>query len=135
MVFSLILSTGNASLFGGVLLGVSEKPDGIPEHEREIEQQARSRAVTMQKETEKLSVVAQISKVMNPLHVPSHPPFIRRRRDFDIPKTPSRSKNIPNVNTYMNVFFISYIYKPATSSYPKPGLFGMTTLTLHLTGS
>jgi hypothetical protein len=35
----------------------------------------------------------------------------------------------------MNVFFISYIYKPATSSYPKPGLFGMTTLTLHLTGS
>jgi hypothetical protein len=33
----------------------------------------------------------------------------------------------------MNVFFISYIYKPATSSHPKPGLFETTTLTLLLT--
>jgi hypothetical protein len=35
----------------------------------------------------------------------------------------------------MNVFFFSYIYKPATSSHPKPGLFGTTTLTLLLTDS
>jgi hypothetical protein len=55
--------------------------------------------------------------------------------DFYIPKTPLHSKNIPNVNTYMNVFFISYIYKPATSSHPKPGLFETTTLTLLLTCS
>jgi hypothetical protein len=41
------------------------------------------------------------------------PPFIGRQRDFYIPKTPSSSKNIPNVNTYKNVFSISYIYKPA----------------------
>jgi hypothetical protein len=26
------------------------------------------------------------------------------------------------VNTYMNVFYISYIYKPTTSSHVKPGL-------------
>jgi hypothetical protein len=69
------------------------------------------------------------------LHVPSRSPFIRRRRDFYMPKTPSSSKNIPNVNTYKNVFFTSYIYKPATSSHSKPGLFGTTTLTLLLTGS
>jgi hypothetical protein len=69
------------------------------------------------------------------LHVPSRPPFIGRRRDFYIPKTPSSSKNIPNVNTYKNVFFASYIYKPATSSHSKPGLSGTTTLTLLLTGS
>jgi hypothetical protein len=50
-------------------------------------------------------------------------------------KTPSSSKNIPNGNTYMNVFFISYIYKPATSSHAKPGLFETTSLTLLLTGS
>jgi hypothetical protein len=89
----------------------------------------------MQKETENLPLVAEISKVMNPFTRALAPPFIGRRRDFYIPKTPSRSKNIPNVNTYMNVFYISYIYKPATSSHPKPGLFGTTTLTSLLTGS
>jgi hypothetical protein len=30
---------------------------------------------------------------------------------------------------YMNVFYISYIYKPTTSSHIKPGLFEMTSLT------
>jgi hypothetical protein len=69
------------------------------------------------------------------LHVPSQSPFIGRQRDFYILKTPSSSKNIPNVNTYKNVFFASYIYKPATSSHSKPRLFGTTTLTLLLTGS
>jgi hypothetical protein len=63
------------------------------------------------------------------------PPFIGRRGDFYIPETPSSSKNIPNVNTYKNVFFISYIYKSVTSSHFKPGLFGTTTLTLLLAGS
>jgi hypothetical protein len=27
------------------------------------------------------------------------------------------------VNMYMNVFYISYIYKPTTSSHTKPKLF------------
>jgi hypothetical protein len=49
-------------------------------------------------------------------------PFIGRWRDFYIPKVPSNPRNITNVNTYMNVFYISYIYKPATSSHAKPGL-------------
>jgi hypothetical protein len=89
----------------------------------------------MQKETENLPLVAQVSQIMNPFTRALAPPFIRRRRDFYIPKAPSHSKNIPNVNTYMNVFFISCIYKSATSSHPKPGLFGTTTLTLLLTGS
>jgi hypothetical protein len=91
--------------------------------------------VAIQKETKNLPPVAEISKVLNLFTRALAPPFIRRRRDFYIPRTPSHSKNIPNVNTYMNVFFISYIYKPATSSHPKPGLFGTTTLTLLLTGS
>jgi hypothetical protein len=39
------------------------------------------------------------------------------------------------VNTYMNVFYISYIYKPATSSHTKPGLFETMSLTLLLTDS
>jgi hypothetical protein len=63
------------------------------------------------------------------------PPFTRRRSDFYIPKTPLHSKNITNENIYMNVFFISYIYKHATSSHPKPELFETTTLTLLLTCS
>jgi hypothetical protein len=74
------------------------------------------------------------SKVVRPFTRALAPPFIGRRGDFYIPKTPSSSKNIPNVNTYMNVFFISYIYKPATSSHAKPGLFETTSLTLLLTG-
>jgi hypothetical protein len=91
--------------------------------------------MAIQKETKNLPLVTQISQVMNPFTRALTPPFIGRRRDFYIPKTPSHLKNIPNVNTYMNVFFISYIYKPATSSHPKPELFGTTTLTLPLTGS
>jgi hypothetical protein len=58
----------------------------------------------------------------SPLHVPSRPLFIGRQRDFYIPKVPSNLRNIPNVNTYMNVFHFLYIYKSATSSHTKPGL-------------
>jgi hypothetical protein len=76
--------------------------------------------------------MAQVPKDLNPFPRALAPPFIGRRRDFYIPKMPSSSKNIPNVNTYKNVFFIQHIYKPATSSHTKPGLFGTTTLTLLL---
>jgi hypothetical protein len=37
--------------------------------------------------------------------------------------------------THTNVFYISYIYKPATNSHAKPGLFETTTLTLLLASS
>jgi hypothetical protein len=57
------------------------------------------------------------SKNLSPFTRALAPPFIGRRRDFYIPKTPSNSK---------------HIYKPATSSHSKPGLFGTTTLTLLL---
>jgi hypothetical protein len=81
------------------------------------------------------SKTASASKVVSPFTRALAPPFIGRRSDFYIPKTPSSSRNIPNVNTYMNVFFISYIYKPATSSHAKPGLFETMSLSLLLTGS
>jgi hypothetical protein len=75
-------------------------------------------------------------KLWTPLHVPSGSPFIWRRRDFYISRLPSNLENIPSVNMYMNVFYtpwfaglISYIYKPATSSHFKTGLFEMTSLT------
>jgi hypothetical protein len=61
-------------------------------------------------------------KVVNPFTRALVPPFIGRRRDFYIPKVPSNLGNIPNVNTYMNIFYISYIYKPATSSHVEPEL-------------
>jgi hypothetical protein len=57
------------------------------------------------------------------------PPFIGRRRDFYILRIPSNLRNIPSVNMYTNVFYISwftelisYIYKSAISSHFKPGL-------------
>jgi hypothetical protein len=77
----------------------------------------------------------EFSTVINEFTRALTPPFYKETKDFYIPKTPSSSKNIPNVNTYKNVLFASYIYKPATSSHSKPGLFGTTTLTLFLTGS
>jgi hypothetical protein len=76
------------------------------------------------------------SKVVNTFTCALGPPFIRRWRDFYIPRLPSNIENIRSVNMYMNVFYIpwfagliSYIYKPASSSHFKPGLFEMTSLT------
>jgi hypothetical protein len=118
------------------VLGVSENPDRIPEHEREGKADTFSSSTQMMlKEIRNPLKTAQASKVVNPFTRALAPPFIGRRRDFYIPKTPSNLKNIPSVNTYMNVFYISYIYKPATSSHTKPGLFEMTSLTLLLTDS
>jgi hypothetical protein len=78
---------------------------------------------------------ARISKVVNPFTHALTPTFIGRRRDFYIPTLPLNSKNISSVNTHTNVFYISYIYKPATSSHVKPGLFETTPLTLLLASS
>jgi hypothetical protein len=82
-----------------------------------------------------LPKISCASKVVNPFTRALTPPFIRRRRDFYILTIPLISKNIPSVNTYTNVFYISYIYKSATSSHAKSGLFEMTTLTLLLASS
>jgi hypothetical protein len=49
---------------------------------------------------------ALASKVVNPFTRALGPPFIGRRRDFYIPRLPSNLGNIPNVNMYMNVFYI-----------------------------
>jgi hypothetical protein len=61
-------------------------------------------------------------KSCEPFYTCPRAPFIGRRMDFYIPKVPSNLRNIPDVNTYINVFYISYIYKPTTSSHIKPGL-------------
>jgi DUF4097 and DUF4098 domain-containing protein YvlB len=82
----------------------------------------KSEAQMTQEETKNPLKTAQTSKVMNPFTRALAPPFIGRRRDFYIPKVPSNPKNISKVNTYTNVLYISYIYKPATSSHVKPGL-------------
>jgi hypothetical protein len=91
-------------MVGANVGGVSENPDGFPEHGREKVLSARSSAVVRQKETENPPLVAQIPKILNPFTCALAPPFIGRRRDFYIPKTPWNSKNIPNVNPYKNVF-------------------------------
>jgi hypothetical protein len=43
---------------------------------------------------------------VNPFTCAITPAFIGRRRDFYIPRLPSNLKNIPNMNMYMNVFYI-----------------------------
>jgi hypothetical protein len=82
----------------------------------------KSEAQMTQEETKNLQKTALTSKVMNPITRALAPPFIGRRRDFYISKVPSNLRNIPNVNSYMNVFCISYIYKPATISHVEPWL-------------
>jgi hypothetical protein len=89
----------------------------------------RSDTQMMQEETKNLLKSAQTSKVVNAFTRALAPPFIGRWRDFYIPKIPSDPRNIPSVNVYMNVFYISYIYKPSTSSHTKTGLFETTSLT------
>jgi hypothetical protein len=70
-----------------------------------------------------------------PLHVPSRPLLQGDEGTFTFRKYPSDPWNIPSVNTYTNVFYTSYVYKPATSSHTEPGLFETTSLTLLLTDS
>jgi hypothetical protein len=96
----------------------------------------KSTEVTKREETKNLWKPVLTSKVVNPFTRALMPPFIGRRMDFYIPRLPSNLENIRNVNMYMNVFhipwfaeLISYIYKPATSSHFKPGLFEMASLT------
>jgi hypothetical protein len=45
---------------------------------------------------------------VNPFTHALEPPFIRRRRDFNIPSLPSNLENIPSVNMYLNFFHISW---------------------------
>jgi hypothetical protein len=63
------------------------------------------------------------------------PPFYRETKGLLHSDNTLNSKNISGVNTHTNVFYISYIHKPATSSHTKPGLFETTTLTLLLASS
>jgi hypothetical protein len=69
----------------------------------------KSEAQMTQEGTKNLQKTALTSKLMNSFTRALAPPFIGRRRDFYIPKVPSNLWNIPNVNSYMNVFYISYI--------------------------
>jgi hypothetical protein len=84
---------------------------------------------TKDRETKNLRKPTLASKVVNPFTRALAPPFIGRRRDFYISRIPSNLINIPSVNMYTNVFYISwftrlisYIYKPAISSHFKQGL-------------
>jgi hypothetical protein len=73
------------------VLGVRKSAE-VPEHESY--------------ETEPQTRVVLASKVVNPFTCVLSPPFIGRRRDFYILRLPSNLRNIPNVNTYKNVFYI-----------------------------
>jgi hypothetical protein len=117
------------------MLGVSENPDRIPEHERRESGHVQFKYTDDAKGDKESPKDCSSFKSCESFYTCPRAPFIGRRRDFYIPKTPSNLKNIPSVNTYMNVFYISYIYKPATSSHTKPGLFETTSLTWLLTDS
>jgi hypothetical protein len=75
--------------------------DGIPEHKSQ-EQVHES----YNQETKNLGKLVLTSKVVNPFTCAPAPIFTRRRRNFYIPNIPSNIRNIPSMNTYMNVFYI-----------------------------
>jgi hypothetical protein len=106
------------------------KSDGVPEHKNH-EWESRTKAHRSQKAGRQgiSESLCSPQKLWIPLHVPLCPLFLGRWRDFYIPILPSDLRNIPNVNTYKNVFYIlwfagliPYIYKPATCSHFKPRL-------------
>jgi hypothetical protein len=117
------------------VLGGIRKSGQDPRTQEKNMHKRLSQSCKWRKRRQDLLKTAHASKVVNPFTRALTPPFIGRRRDFYISTIPLNSKNIPSVNTYTNVFYISYIYKPATSSYAKPGLFETTSLTLLLANS
>jgi hypothetical protein len=80
------------------------KSDGIPEHK--IPEWMHESMES--EETSNPRKFVFVSKVVNPFTCALEPPFIWRRRDFYIPRLPSNLENIPNVNKYMNVFYICW---------------------------
>jgi hypothetical protein len=69
----------------------------------------KSKAQMIQEETKNSLKTTHASKVVSPFTHVLASPFIGRQRVFNIPKVPSNLRNIPNVNMYMNVFYIQYI--------------------------
>jgi hypothetical protein len=83
-------------MLGGPKIGYEHKSQ---------EQKHKSRE--KREETKNLQKPVSASKVVNPFTRALAPPFIGRRRDFYILRLPSNLGNIPNMNTYKNVFYIS----------------------------
>jgi hypothetical protein len=84
------------------MLGV-RKLGRIPEHKMpEQTPESRNREGTR---NPRKSILA--SKVVNHFICALGPPFIGIQRDFYISRLPSNLENIPSVNMYMNVFYIS----------------------------
>jgi hypothetical protein len=91
------------------MLGGGWKSDGVPEqNEWGTRFTNGSALVTKDGETKNLRKPVLASKVVNPFTRALEPPFIGRQRDFCIPTLPSNLRNIPNVNTYKNVFYIPW---------------------------
>jgi hypothetical protein len=110
-----IVSCFSAETRWALMLRVSENLDEIPEHKRRIYTNVQVRIADDARGDKESPKDCSCLKSCESLYMCPRAPFY-------IPKVPSNLKNIPNVNTYMNVFYISYIYKPATSSHVKPEL-------------
>jgi hypothetical protein len=78
-----------------MLLGVSENPDKIPEHEGRRWANVQVKAASNEREDKEPSKDCSNLKSCESPYT-----FIGRRRDFYIPTIPLNSKNIPSVNTH-----------------------------------
>jgi hypothetical protein len=102
--------------------GVSENPDKIPEHKRRMYANVQVKVTDDVRGDKGSPKDCSCLKSCESFYTCPRAPFYREIKGLYIPKTPSNSKNIPSVNMYTNVFYILYIYKPATSSHAKPRL-------------
>jgi hypothetical protein len=84
------------------MLGV-RKSDGFPEHESH----ERKRAIHERRGDKESPKACTRLKSCESFTRALAPPFIGRRRDFYIPRVPSNLSNIPSVNMYTDVFYIS----------------------------
>jgi hypothetical protein len=96
------------------MLGESDNQMGSP-NSRHENNHAKGRT---KKGTRNPQKYTSATKYVNPFTHALESPFIGRRRDFYFPRLPSNLENIPDVNMYTNVFYItgftslnSHIYK------------------------
>jgi hypothetical protein len=102
---------------GANVAGVSENPDKITEQKRRKSTNVLVKITNDARGDKESPKNRSCIKSCEPLYTCPRAPFIGRRRDFYISKMPFNLRNIPNVNSYIDVFYISYMYKPATSSH------------------
>jgi hypothetical protein len=114
------------------LLGVSEIPDKIPEHKRRMYSNVQVKVTDDVRGDKGSPRKCSCLKSCESCYTCPHAHFYRETMGLLHSDNTLELKEYSRCEHTQMYFYISYIYKPATSSHAKPGLFETTTLTLLL---